>query len=67
MTHGALPLHPAIASPRLTDQALVEPGNLGHRSMFYTKNDPHDAPDFLKPLRIEREGHFNPAVRCLSM
>jgi hypothetical protein len=35
--------------------------------MFYTKNDPHDARDFLKPLRIEHEGHFNPAVRCLSM
>jgi hypothetical protein len=32
------------------------------RSLFHTKNDPNDAPDFLKLLRIEREGYFNPAI-----
>jgi hypothetical protein len=34
------------------------------RSLFQAKNDPNDAPDFLKPLRIEREGYINPAICC---
>lgn len=54
-----------LLSPLTKSSVHHEEGErLCARSLFQAKDDPNDAPDFLKTLRIEREGYFNPAICC---